>query len=82
MFKQIDPTTIVYQPADGQVPKEFRLPVKLTEEPACQIIGQFVYFTTIDTRFVFSLTGRFVFASSLDLMIPVAHIDEGPQQPT
>ena len=56
MFKLKDPTTIVYQPADGQVPKAFRLPVKLTEEPACQIIGQFVYFTTIDTRFVFSLS--------------------------
>ena len=80
MFKLKDPTTIFYQPAYGQVPKEFRLPVKLTEEPASQIIGEFVYFTTSDTRFVFSLSGRFVFASSLDLMIPVEHINQGPRQ--
>ena len=76
MFKLIDPVTVVYQPAEGQISKEFRLPVKLSEKPSCEIIGQFVYFTTNDTRFVFSLAGRFVFASSLDLMIPVAHITD------
>jgi hypothetical protein len=82
MFKLADPTTIIYQTPDGQISREFRLPVKLKEKPVCEIIGQFAYFTTVDTRFVFSLTGRFVFASSLDLMIPVAHINDGPKAST
>jgi len=82
MFKLINPTTIIDQPDECRLAREFRLPVKLNEEPACEIIGQFVYFTTAETRFVFSLAGRFVFASSLDLMIPVPHTSDVPKAGT
>lgn len=80
MFKLINPTTIIYQPDENRVAREFRLPVKLDKQPTCEIIGQFVYFTTAETRFVFSLAGRFVFASTLDLMIPVPHISDIPKE--
>jgi hypothetical protein len=74
MFKLINSTTIIYLPNKNTVTREFHLPVSLDREPCSEIIGQFVYFTTKDTRYVYSLTGRFVFASSLDLMIPVPYI--------
>mgnify|MGYP006143240139 CR=1 FL=1 len=70
---------LLFQKKDAQA-HAFAKKMEAEKQRLKKSIGEFVYFTTSDTRFVFSLSGRFVFASSLDLMIPVEHINQGPQQ--